>query len=131
MKYAGDRGEPYLDANTGVLRNRLGIKDQAGLEKAESSLSFLRASELAAKPVKGKFDLLHLQKIHHRLFGDVCDWAGHVRQVDIANKAGHYVDWRGISQDEMIQASVDAYNGDSRTLASLIHARIVARAFPR
>lgn len=57
MKYAGDRGDPYLDVNSGVLHNRLGIRNQAGLDQAESSLFFLRASELAAKPVKGEFDL--------------------------------------------------------------------------
>lgn len=42
MKYAENSGDPYLDKDTGVLRNLLGIKDQAGLDKAESSLSFLR-----------------------------------------------------------------------------------------
>ena len=46
MKYAGDRGDPYLDGNTGVLRNLLGITTQAALDEAESSLSFLRTSEL-------------------------------------------------------------------------------------
>jgi len=83
MKYAGDPGDPYLDKNTGVLRNLLGIKDQAGLDKAESSLSFLRASELREQPVQGQFDLAHLQAIHQRLFGDVYDWAGQVRHVEI------------------------------------------------
>ena len=38
MKYAGDRGDPYLDSETGVLRNLLGIKEQGGLDKAESTL---------------------------------------------------------------------------------------------
>jgi fido (protein-threonine AMPylation protein) len=42
MKYAGDNGDPYLNKKSGVLRNLLGIKDQAGLDKADSSLSFLR-----------------------------------------------------------------------------------------
>ena len=71
MKYAGDRGDPYLDKDTGVLRNLLGIQDQAGLDKAESSLSFLRSSELRERPVQGQFDLAHLQAIHQRLFGAV------------------------------------------------------------
>jgi cell filamentation protein len=83
MKYAGDRGDPYLDKDTGVLRNLLGIKDQAALEKAESSLSFLRTSELREQPVQGNFDLKHLQAIHQRLFGDVYDWAGQLRHVEI------------------------------------------------
>jgi len=65
------------------LRNLLGIKDQAGLDKAESSLSFLRATELREQPVQGQFDLAHVPAIHQRLFGDVYDWAGQVRHVEI------------------------------------------------
>lgn len=76
MKYAGDQGDPYLDKNSGVLRNLLGVTNQAALDTAESSLSFLRASELIEKPVTGQFDLPHLQAIHQRLFGDVYAWAG-------------------------------------------------------
>ena len=36
------------------------------------------------QPIKGKFDLKHLQKIHGYVFGDVYDWAGKLRHVDIA-----------------------------------------------
>jgi fido (protein-threonine AMPylation protein) len=83
MKYAGDRGDPYLDKDTGVLRNLLGIKNQAALDEAESSLSFLRTSELREQPVQGSLDLSHLQVIHQRLFCDVYDWAGQLRLVEI------------------------------------------------
>lgn len=83
MKYAGDRGDPYLDKDTGVLRNLLGIKDQAELDKAESSLSFLRTNELQEQPLQGRFDLKHLRAIHQRLFADVYDWAGQLRTVEI------------------------------------------------
>lgn len=197
MKYAGDGGDPYLDKDTGVLRNLLGITDQAGLDKLESSLSFLRTSELAAKPVKGRFDLAHLQKIHQYLFRDIYAWAGQIRQVEIqkgntifarqlaidsaarelfrklaqeqylqgldadqfSQRAGHYlgeinvlhpfregngraqrqfitqlgqvaghiVDWSGISQDDMVRASIAAYNGDSSGLAGLIRSELDAR----
>ncbi len=87
MKYAGDRGDPYLEKTTGVLRNLLGIKDQAGLDIVESSLSFLRTSELSAQPVKGKFDLSHLQQIHKYLFRDIYEWAGQIRTVNINKDA--------------------------------------------
>lgn len=60
---------------TGVLRNLLGLKNQATLDEAESSLSFLRTSALREQPMQGSFDLLHLQAIHQRLFCDVYDWA--------------------------------------------------------
>ena len=200
MKYAGDRGDPYVDKDTGVLRNLLGIKHKDELDEAESGLSFLRARQLYEQPVKGKFDLAHLQEIHKRLFEDVYDWAGQIRQVEIekgntifarqlaidsaarqlfgklarekylrdldvdlfseraghylgeinvlhpfregngrtqrqfitqlACEAGHIVDWSGVSQDEMIRASIAAYNGDSGSLARLIRAGMVDRPFP-
>lgn len=190
MKYAGDRGDPYLDKDTGVLRNLLGIKNQAALDQAESSLSFLRTSELCEQALQGNFDLSHLQAIHQRLFCDVYDWAGQLRLVEIqkgntdfarhmviesaakqlfgqlakeqhlhrldadrfSQRAGHYlgeinvlhpfregngraqrefiaqlalqaghpIDWTGISQAEMVHASMTAYNSDATDLALLI-----------
>ncbi len=195
MKYAGDRGDPYLDKDTGVLRNLLGIKHQAALDEAESSLTFLRTSELRELPVQGSFDLPHLQAIHQRIFCDVYDWAGQLRLVEIqkghtdfarhmviesaarqlfgqlakeqhlrgldadqfSQRAGHYlgeinvlhpfregngraqrefiaqlaleaghpVDWTGISQTEMVDASIAAYNGDASGLARLIRRSLV------
>jgi cell filamentation protein len=200
MKYAGDSGDPYLDKATGVLRNLLGIGNQAALDKAESSLSFLRSNELSEFPVQGNFDLAHLQAIHQRLFGDVYDWAGQIRQVEIqkgstafarqlaiegaarqlfklladerqlkgldvelfsqraghylgeinvlhpfregngrtqrefirqlAQAAGHRLDWIGITQADMLSASIAAYNGDAKDLTCLIRAGIERRPLP-
>jgi len=38
--------DPYLDLDTGVLRNRLGITDPAELAQAEAELTALRLIEL-------------------------------------------------------------------------------------
>ena len=35
-------------------------------------------------PIKGKFDLRHLQSIHQFIFSDIYDWAGELRTVNIA-----------------------------------------------
>jgi fido (protein-threonine AMPylation protein) len=67
--------DPYLDPESGVLKNRLGITDEATLEKAEAALVATRSLELSEAPLKGKFDLAHLQVIHRHLFGDVYEWA--------------------------------------------------------
>jgi|SRR5580704_3162593 cell filamentation protein len=37
---------------------------------------------------EGRFDLAHLQAIHRYLFGDVYEWAGQLRDIDIT-KGGH------------------------------------------
>ncbi len=76
--------DPYLDRETGIMRNRLGIRDQPTLDRVEAELTAFRAAELARSPVQGKFDLAHLQTVHQRLFGDVSEWAGKLRTVEIA-----------------------------------------------
>ena len=81
-KYEG--GDCYLDPETGVLRNRLGITDEQRLAQAEASLVAWRSYELSQKPLAGDFDLAHLQAIHRHLFGDVYDWAGEIRTIDLA-----------------------------------------------
>ncbi len=76
--------DPYLDPASGVLKNRFGIADEATLEATEASLVALRSYELVQGPLPGKFDLAHLQAIHRHLFGDIYEWAGQLRTIDIA-----------------------------------------------
>src|SRR5271157_1190796 len=76
--------DPYLDAASGVLKNRLGITDAATLEQAEAALVATRSYELSQAPLKGGFDLAHLQAIHRYLFGDLYEWAGQLRTIDIS-----------------------------------------------
>ncbi|TFL14025.1 hypothetical protein CSC67_07585 [Pusillimonas caeni] len=83
-KYSEHPSDPYFDATHGILRNRLNITDAAELERVEAALVAVRSVELALDPVKGCFDLKHLQQIHHRLFSDVYDWAGQIRTVDVS-----------------------------------------------
>ena len=63
--------DPYLDPATGVLKNRLGIADESSLEQAEADLVATRSYELSQTPLRGRFDLTHLQAIHRHLFGDL------------------------------------------------------------
>ena len=193
-KYPIDAKDPYVDPDTGVLRNRFGIGDQAELDRVEATFAAVRSYELAVSPVRGEFDLAHLQQIHQRLFGDVYDWAGKIRSVDISKgttrfasheqiasyapqitrplsregllrglapdsfseRAGHYlgelnvlhpfregngrsirefigqlakdagygIDWQGVERGEMTLASIEAYQGDSQRMASLIRANL-------
>jgi cell filamentation protein len=76
--------DPYLDPATGVLKNRLGIAAEAALEQTEASFVATRSYELSQTPLKGAFDLAHLQAIHRYLFGDLYEWAGQLRTVDIS-----------------------------------------------
>lgn len=74
----------YCYQNTDVLINKLDIKDSNKLMKFERKLTMLRLDELFQNPVRGDFDLKHLQNIHKFIFQDLYSWAGEIRVVDIA-----------------------------------------------
>ena len=76
MKYTGS--DPYIDEN-GVLINKKGIKDEFELDRVERASSYMKALDLDQNPIKGKFDLKHLQDIHKHLFGDIYPFAGKIR----------------------------------------------------
>lgn len=75
--------DPYLDLDTGVLHNRLGITDGDELTRAEANFTSVRIAQLRRHPLPGRYDLAHLQAFHRRIFDDVYDWAGELRTVSI------------------------------------------------
>ncbi|MGH3819378.1 MAG: Fic/DOC family protein [Pseudonocardiaceae bacterium] len=76
-------GDSYIDLETGILRNRLGITDATELAQAESELTSYRLIELRRTSLPGRYDLAHLQAFHRYIFGDLYDWAGELRSVSI------------------------------------------------
>lgn len=80
--YQWDREYCYPESN--VLINKLNIQDADALHTAEREITSLRLAAAKMQLIKGKFDMKHLQKIHGYVFGDVYQWAGKLRHVDIA-----------------------------------------------
>ena len=78
------RSDSYVYPDTGVLRNKADIRDQAALDAFEADATAVRMLELLDNPIQGVFDLKHLCAIHRYLFQDVYDWAGEIRTVDIS-----------------------------------------------
>ena len=74
----------YCYPNTNVLKNKLGITDEAELKKAEREITALRTAQLLQNPIGGVFDFIFLKKIHQFLFGDIYEWAGKTRNVHIS-----------------------------------------------
>lgn len=72
----------YPDSN--VLINKLNITDAQALAIAEREITSVKLAYAKLNPVKGNFDLKHLQDIHRFLFEDIYPWAGELRQVNIA-----------------------------------------------
>ena len=71
---------------TTTLKNKLGITDTQELATAEADLTAFRLAELRTAPIRGGFDSLHLQEIHHHVYQDLYDWAGELRRVDAGNQ---------------------------------------------
>ena len=74
--------DSYCYPGTSTLINRLGLRDDLALSKAEHDLSQIAASEIDFE--LPPYNLAYLQQIHRHLFKDVYAWAGELRTVDIA-----------------------------------------------
>lgn len=73
----------YCYPDSSVLKNKLGISDSEEFSRAETTITILRMVELDSNPVIGNFDFDHLKEIHRRIFGDIFEWAGEIRTVQI------------------------------------------------
>lgn len=80
--YEWDRAYCYPDSN--VLRNQLNIRAAEDLAAAEREITSIRLAAAKLQPIRGHFDLDHLQKIHKAVFGDIYTWAGELRHVNIS-----------------------------------------------
>ena len=75
--------DPYLDLQSGLLRNSLGITDANELRHVEAELTASRIYDLIRSPIPGAYDLAHLRAFHRQIFQDLYDWAGELRTVSI------------------------------------------------
>lgn len=82
--YSYEWDREYCYPNSNVLINKLNIQDADALHIAEREITSLRLAAAKVQPIKGKLNMRHLQKIHAYLFGDIYDWAGKMRHVNIA-----------------------------------------------
>ena len=75
------RHDGYLMPGIGdaVLHNRWKVTEPEVLSALEREVTVLAAMELADQPVEPTFDRFHLAELHRRLFGDVYEWAGTMR----------------------------------------------------
>lgn len=59
----------------------MNIRNFNVLQEYERKFSDLR--KITVHEIKGNFDKDHICRIHKHLFGDIYDWAGHIRNVDL------------------------------------------------
>lgn len=75
--------DPYLYDDVDVLKNLAGIKDQALLSRAEADITNLTMLAVYNQ-IYPVFDTKTLQDIHLSIFGQIYDWAGEFRTIQIA-----------------------------------------------
>lgn len=86
MGYGGDwnNDDKYCYPGSNVLKNKFDIRNADLLAEKERTISGLKLSYLSSNPIRGNLDLKHLQKIHSSIFGEIYEWAGKARTIDIS-----------------------------------------------
>ena len=82
--YEYEQDSYYCYPGTYVLRNKLNIIDADELKSAEREITSLRTAQLMIEPLEGGLDFEYLKRIHTFLFGDIYEWAGKIRSVNIS-----------------------------------------------
>ncbi len=125
----------YLYENSKILKNLLNIKDESELDLAEAELSRANMMILYEKGFSD-FSPKGLCEIHRFLFGDVYEWAGKYRVINIqkredilAGKSVWYSNCDDIEKD--LKAAFAKINKvDWKGLSQPEFAKKVARLFP-
>lgn len=73
----------YCYEGTEVLKNKFDIRNIDELQEFERSITGYRIAQLKNNPIKGKFDVNHLMKMHKFIFDDIYPFAGKFRNEDI------------------------------------------------
>ena len=74
--------DPYLYDDADVLKNLAGIKDTDLLRKAEADITNLAMAGIYNRQYE-KFDTETLQDIHRTIFGQIYEWAGEFRTIQM------------------------------------------------
>lgn len=80
----GTQKDCYPD--TTVLVNKLGIKNQEELNSVERQFVLLRSSQVEKEAVFENVSFDFYKSLHKQLFGDLYEWAGTVRNINISKK---------------------------------------------
>lgn len=74
----------YCYPGTNILINKFNIKDQEKLDIVEADITRINLLRMMDNPIKGNFNLKHLQDIHTSIFKDIYHFAGKLREENIS-----------------------------------------------
>ena len=89
-KIEGCQWNCYPD--TTVLINKLDIRDQKELDALEKQITLLRGIQAEQETEFVNVDFEFYKSLHRTLFGDLYDWAGCLRTINISKKGTVFCD---------------------------------------
>lgn len=84
--------------NTTVLINKLGIQDQSELNSVERQFVLLKSSQAEQETIFKNIDFNFYKELHKQLFGDLYEWAGTVRRMNISKKGTIFCNFKDIER---------------------------------
>ena len=93
------RNSIYCYPDSNVLINKLNIKDNKKLEKAEKMIVLAKLYDLRQNKLVGNFDKNHFINIHKYLFEDLYPFAGKFRTENIAKDSFSFAEWEFIDSE--------------------------------
>ena len=93
------RTSKYCYPNTEVLINQLNIKNAEELQKYEAKITAAKSLGLRQKGITGNFDKAHILEIHKYLFEDIYEFAGKLREENIAKGEFRFAMWEYIETE--------------------------------
>ncbi len=98
MSYAINN-DPYIDPQTGILNNLLGITTQAALDIVEQRETAIRSATFnTTSGVHVAVSLKLICMIHRHLFANIYTWAGKIRTVQISKDDTNFCHVNAIEQ---------------------------------
>ena len=90
MPYTIEASSSDCYPGTSILVNKFDLRSQADLDLVESTLVAAKATQWEEHPLCATFDFAHYKAIHAHLFGELYDWAGQVRTINISKKGTRF-----------------------------------------
>lgn len=123
--------ERYIDPVTKVPYNKLGLRRRSELAAADYRMTDIRLMQALTNPLRGLYDLEHLQRFHRHIFGDLYDWAGEYRTINFSRVLNGEPGWKArfaaVEEIPAIALAVREELGIWNTLNGLAHADFLAR----
>ena len=118
MPYSINASNANCYPGTTILINKLDIVDQEALTEVERVSVSTHFSQIIANPPSDPFTFAFYRSLHRKLFGDLYEWAGELRNVDLSKKGTRF--YAAASLAELGEAKF-RYLQDAREFRGLAH----------